>query len=626
MQRRLAVFSLLVLTLAAPAARANLDPELKTPYDIRVVLSVGEHRMLTSLFQERLETDLRDRLQLALGGLARVEVVQAHPLLADVKARGLQAGLDGHDKLSPQQTLFVLVDYSAGQYRLQTRVFDGLTGTPSPVVRKMAVGDRQRVADAAVDALLGDFAVVGTFQQIQGHEVKVALRGGDLGGGLGSLVQPGDAFAIVRVTRDANGLRASVIDWALLQALESPKDGHVRCRYSCRYDDDRTLTDAPPVVGYRCVKLPTARGPVKVRLVDEKTQEFLNLRVVVCSDADYKQQVAAGATDPKIRGYFESGTAVNKVAYVRVLSGATPLVEFPLALVDDRVVVCRMSENQAALRQGEIELRRQRWVRWHLEALGAADQRLAEFNAMLGPKTLEEALKLGQQGHEALTAEIERLRGERIRIVQLAASHKTAAPDLSDGDQLSTALSRRAEQLAKYLVDLDKMVKEATGDERKALVAQLKKAEVLEKQADFDKALEIYDTVVKAWPSPDVEAHAKLLRTAWAIKSKEHAQARQFIYEVWPTLDLAGVKANAARAREMFQRCQAAGDVKTPQKLVLANVQHATVLVKRLEVLRKAPDTDDNRTETKALVQLAQDLRALQSEALTWTGIEKKTK
>src|SRR5438128_2194716 len=73
---------------------ATLDPELKSPYQLRVVLQVAEHRMLTPLFQKQLEAELHSQLRLALGKLANVEVVRSHPLLPDIRAKGLQAVLD----------------------------------------------------------------------------------------------------------------------------------------------------------------------------------------------------------------------------------------------------------------------------------------------------------------------------------------------------------------------------------------------------------------------------------------------------------------------------------------------------------------------------------------------------
>ena len=83
----------LLLAFVTSPARAQLDPELDKPYRLQVVLHVADNRLLTPAFQEQLQGDLRDQLQLALGPLAKVEVVRSHPLLVNVEAKGLDTGL-----------------------------------------------------------------------------------------------------------------------------------------------------------------------------------------------------------------------------------------------------------------------------------------------------------------------------------------------------------------------------------------------------------------------------------------------------------------------------------------------------------------------------------------------------
>jgi hypothetical protein len=56
------VVLLVVLCLPLPA-RAALDPELKTPYQLDVVLHLGKQRGLTEVFRDRLERELGDSLQ-----------------------------------------------------------------------------------------------------------------------------------------------------------------------------------------------------------------------------------------------------------------------------------------------------------------------------------------------------------------------------------------------------------------------------------------------------------------------------------------------------------------------------------------------------------------------------------
>jgi tetratricopeptide (TPR) repeat protein len=632
--RRLIGFLLLPLyTLClcgeSPAA---LDPELKSPYQVHVVLSVAEHRMLTPQFQKRLETDLRDQVQLALGKLAKVEVVHGHALLNDIRTKGLQTVLDGWDELSTVRTLFVLVDFAGGQYRIETGQHDGLTGLSSTVVRREALTDPRRVAETAARLVLNDFGVVGTFQRLDGTDVKVAIYGGGLVDSLQPWLKVGDAFAVVRMSRDGGKLRANPIESAVLQVIEAPRDGHVRCRYFCRYVDDWSLKDDAqaddradsPALGYRCVKLSTIRGPFKLRLVNDKTQEFLSgFRVVVSGTPTFSGTGAEGAT---IQGLFETKELFANVAYVRILSGEKALVEFPVPLVDDRTIVCRMSPDATAIKQGEVLLRLNRWVRWSYEALSTCEQRLTDFNnALKGP--LEQALKLGHQNLEAISGETTRLTSERAALAKLAGAQKMGV-DYSEGDQLAKALEFRHKQLQEYLVELDKLLKEETSDAKRDLAAMVKRAELLEKQADFEQAIQLYDKVLKERPdSAKVKEHLAQLKDAWAIKDKGHEEARRFIYDSWPGLDMPGLKANMAKGKEMFARIQAAGDTKTPLKLVLANVHHATVLTKRLEALRKSPVfTEDNNTEIKALVQLAAELQNLQQKAVAVvTGKDKKS-
>src|SRR5262249_9530763 len=82
----------LILFLQVPSfVRADFDPGLNQPYHLQIILHIAENRFLTPIFQEQLELELRDHLQLTYGKLAKVEVVRNHPLLREVRAKGLQA-------------------------------------------------------------------------------------------------------------------------------------------------------------------------------------------------------------------------------------------------------------------------------------------------------------------------------------------------------------------------------------------------------------------------------------------------------------------------------------------------------------------------------------------------------
>src|SRR5438093_27188 len=128
-----------VTLLHVPTAAAALNPELDKPYHFQIVLRVAPHPQLTDVFKERLGRALQDSVQSALGDAGEVTLVDKHPLLKEIEARGLQQSLDGWkgDKNGKdRKTQFVLVELVDEIYRIQTGQFDSTTGLASGVMRK----------------------------------------------------------------------------------------------------------------------------------------------------------------------------------------------------------------------------------------------------------------------------------------------------------------------------------------------------------------------------------------------------------------------------------------------------------------------------------------------------------
>src|SRR5207244_11432550 len=121
-------------------------------------------------------------MQAAFAGRARVEVVDAHPLLKEIETKGLQAALEGWKEVGPRKTHFVLIDFKNGEYEIQAGQHDGLTGLASPVARRARTPDRQFVAHTAALMIDRDFGLVGTLDaNARGPEVHVILKAGGLG-------------------------------------------------------------------------------------------------------------------------------------------------------------------------------------------------------------------------------------------------------------------------------------------------------------------------------------------------------------------------------------------------------------------------------------------------------------
>src|SRR5262249_55115855 len=203
---------------------AGLDPEPNKPYNLGVVLSFADQRLLTDVFKDQVERELRDSLQAAFGDLVSLEVVHEDPRLKEVGENGLQA-LDGWKDVSDVKTHFVLIDFVNGQYEVQARQYDGLTGQASPVVNRDRTPDRQFVARTAALLLGRDLGAVATVtEKADGNKVKVTLKGSGLGVPLDRLIKKDDVLTLVRIEQAGAGLRAARVPFALLQVSEEPKD------------------------------------------------------------------------------------------------------------------------------------------------------------------------------------------------------------------------------------------------------------------------------------------------------------------------------------------------------------------------------------------------------------------
>src|SRR5262249_37172508 len=145
-------------------------------------------------------------------------------LIDSVKEQGLKDALDNWKEVSETKTHFVLIQSVDGQYEVQARQFDGLTGLASPVVRQARTSDRELVVRTAALLIDQDFGVVGTVEgTARGSDVRVILKGSGLGP-LTPWVAKGQVFAVVQIKQGSGGLRAFRVPETLLQVREEPKE------------------------------------------------------------------------------------------------------------------------------------------------------------------------------------------------------------------------------------------------------------------------------------------------------------------------------------------------------------------------------------------------------------------
>jgi hypothetical protein len=601
-------FSLLLFPFSF--ARAALDPEIDKPYRLRVVLRIADNRLLTPVFRERLQRELQDSLQDALGDLAQVQIVHRHPLLKEIETRGLQAALDNYSALSDTKTHFVLIDFLNGRYELQTRQHDGFTGLPSPVVRRSSTADRQLVARLAALLIDQDFGLTGTLdmERIEmgktDSSVAVRLKGGGLGAPLDHWLQKDQVFAVSQIPQGGGSQRSIRMNWTLLQVLEEPHGAVCHCRLLSRWKEP--LPRAADVLGYRCLKLGTTRAPLRLRIVkDDKLKTPIPGVQVMIGPRSFEGTSGFEAATTKSDGLVRSQNPYENVAFVRIYDGPVPLARAPAVILDGVTITCPVSLNPQLAEQGELLDRRKRWLLRLSARMEVAVYLTRDLNAMSAAgQSSESRLTRAQQGLGALQSAVSILSTERDALRAASSGKPSQALDLKEGEARLQALQSRCADLERYIGLLQENITREKDPRRRQWQDMAAQADLLEREADFgkaielyEKALELYRQIEKSGDNAELRRRLDGLKQAWATKSQAHAKARDFIYRVWPTQQTAAqMKAGLEEARRAFQVCKDAGDTLTPRKLLKTFVDHTARLDKEVDVLHPDQKEDDRKT------------------------------
>jgi hypothetical protein len=606
------------LCLAGRSAAAGLDPEVTKPYHLRVVLGIAEHRLLTPIFQEQVQRELGDSLQAALGDLATVEVVREHPHLKDAMRDGLQQSLEAWHELEDVKTHFVLINYVNGEYEILARQHDGLTDQASAVVRRERIPDpdRQLVARAAALLVGQDFGPVGTVTaKRDAQTVEVTLKGSGLGVPLDRWVKKGDALDLVQIGQASGGSRATKVQSALLQVQQGPDNGVCVCQVFNRHPNP--LQEGPGILGYRCFKLSTVRAPLRLRLVQANARTVMpvpNQQIHVRRQgfAGEETTKVQGATDPD--GFFSTEKDGDKgvydgVAFVSVVNGNSLMAKIPVPILDDRTVIIPVNISSDASVQ--LTLRKELWVGQVYESLLAVANLFKDLEGLLKDKQREDALKRAQAGLEGLREDLKRFALQRKELEDDARAAPGVRIDLGEGDERLKELKVGQEKLQGLIGRLEKVVNEENDPKRKELQAKVSQAQVFEGEADFGKALELYEQVLgSGLDDAELRKHYEKLKQDWEVKSDKHKQAREFIYETFPGLDPLKLAEHLDEARQAFETCKAAGDTLSPLKLLNVALEDAGKLKEKLNSLQ--PDVnDDDRTIAKHIAEVADGLNKL---------------
>src|SRR5262249_19656565 len=133
-----------------------------------------------------------------------------------------------------------------------------------------------------------------------------------------------------------------------------------------------------------------------------------------------------------------------------------------------------------------------------------------------------------------------------------------------------------------------------------------KQAQALERDKDFEQALMLYEEAQQVLNDVTLANKIKELKTAWAVKSEAHTEARRFIYTQWPEVDESRMKERIAAARKAFETCRQAGDYLTPQKLLHVAINHDTKLKSILAGLNPDVNEEDKPLADEALKRITE--------------------
>jgi hypothetical protein len=230
-------------------------------------------------------------------------------------------------------------------------------------------------------------------------------------------------------------------------------------------------------------------------------------------------------------------------------------------------------------------------------------------------------LKTARERLPNLEEEIQYLDREQADLARLVKEKKLKL-DLQYGEQQIDELRQKATALKEFIQRIDAI---PASEKASGLVTLVERATLSEGQADFDSAIRLYEQVVKASPGQTkIKARLDQLKLEWEAKNDDHKKARAYIYETWPSVDVAGLDTQIAEARKALAVCEANGDKLTPRKLLQINAIHTVNLAKQVDALKRK-DSEDNRNRAKALATISENLRRLHNDAATWVGGRKDT-
>jgi tetratricopeptide (TPR) repeat protein len=620
--------ALATLLFVAGTARAQLDPEPKTPYLWRIVLKVQPHPLLSGAFREQLERDLVATLAPALGSLGTVEVVDLDrvpkdkwdPLWAEFDIKGFEA-LTARRDLTGTKTHFLKLEYRDGRYLLESRQHDGFSGLASPVVRRQSLRAPELVGRTAGLMLDRDFGLAGTVEALPKDEAKVTLRAGQLGP-IERFVKVGDVFAVSQVTKTNRpapppartatgkiiapppgsvpppGLSAGPRQFTLLRVAEVGKDGVLKCGVLTRWKE--ALPKGKDVAGYRCMKLGTVEEPLAVRLVGstgvmQKTAGQVTVR---------GNEVGFNApADPRDSfefkdGLYRSTRPFANVACVVVALAGGEAQQYPVPILGGDPVSLQFETSLQAAEQAAF-------IRAATSALQRADDaRHAQsicFDAtakLIDKQKNAEALARAKGGHQAADAADKSIAEDLARLKEQVGLAPEGPRIVAAIDQKLRALRDFNQKLGEHIKKLDDVVRRENdptiGARQVQIESTAERIKLLLARGDVEEAINAYDLLITLAPdNPEPKTQRDKLKADYKPKSPEHAKARDYLLKTWPAIaTIPDFKDSLPQIGAAVEECMKNGDRFTLRKLLTIFTGSIVKLKELTDLLDQNSDSD----------------------------------
>lgn len=557
---RIALIVLLGLTGAATAA--PLDPEVGTPYRIRVAVKAASHPTLNVAVRAEIARAAAATLRKAAGDAATLEIIDLNaavppdPLLrqfAQVGFKAFDAVGDSPARLiTGMKTHALTVEYRDGTFHLSARQHDGSTGLASPMVRTQANRNPDMLGRLAGMLVEPDFGAVGTVVPVAGlpdGHMRLVLRGSQTGP-FDQWAKVGDVFApsVIMEVPDPVADKKNPVKMrvgipightnTLLRVAETKADGSCVCVLLSRYKagfEFGNQSKAKAAVGVRAVKLATIEAPVRLRLINKDGQPHArgSRLTVTASDADFRTRAGPAGQFNLSGGVYQSAGPLNGVACVLVAVGGDAPRLFPVPVLGPDPVTLLFEVSERDEKRAEFADRIKN-LRGRIAEVGDAQfQLFTKVNQLIDQRKNKAALTEAEGGYGRVQAAEEGLRDDLKQI----------QTDPQAADENVKVLLADCEARLKGVTDTQAKLQKTTDLLRNAAAAAPGGTEAMDKdfrakelaariqeflgRGEIDDALVTYGQLIQLQPDDQgLKDKREQLQKEWAPQDEEHRKAR----------------------------------------------------------------------------------------------------